>query len=109
MAIRARTAPRGGRRPAPLFTVVIDYETPKGPVCELWKRTNITPGTAAKWLTAADVERTDSDGKSRVNDGRAPRSLFRGADRRALHSQNRACWPPSTERRLGRDGWVNKC
>src|SRR3546814_16619784 len=56
MAIRARTAPRDGRRPAPLFTVVIDYETLKGPVCELWNRTNITPGTAAKWLTGADVE-----------------------------------------------------
>src|SRR3546814_17711868 len=47
MAIRARTAPRDGRRPAPLFTVVIAYETLKGPVCELWNRPNITPGTPA--------------------------------------------------------------
>src|SRR3546814_13684331 len=79
MAIRARTAPRDGRRPAPLFTVVIDYETLKGPVCELWNRTNITPGTAAKWLTAADVERIVFDGKSRVIDVGAQRRFFRGA------------------------------
>ena len=47
MAIRARTAPVGGRRPAPLFTIVAGYETFAGPVCELWNRTVVTPGTAA--------------------------------------------------------------
>ncbi|HEY9559053.1 MAG TPA: DUF222 domain-containing protein, partial [Acidimicrobiales bacterium] len=97
MAIRARTAPRGGRRPAPLFTVVIDYETLKGPVCELWNRTNITPGTAAKWLTAADVERIVFDGKSRVIDVGAQRRFFRGADRRALQLENRTCWHPTCD------------
>src|SRR3546814_21197130 len=95
MAIRARTAPRDGRRPAPLFTVVIDYETLKGPVCELWNRTNITPGTAAKWLTGADVERIVFDGKSRVIEVGAQRRFFRGADRRALQLGNRTGWPPT--------------
>src|SRR3546814_15712358 len=76
MAIRARTSPKNGRRPAPLFTVVIGYETLKGPVCELWNRTNITPGTAAKWLTRADVERITSAGKPRVIDVGATRPLL---------------------------------
>jgi len=47
MATRARTAPAGGRRPAPLFTVVVGLETLTGPVLELFNRTVLTPGTAA--------------------------------------------------------------
>src|SRR5690606_26806595 len=65
MATRARTAPPGGRRPAPLFTVVVGLDMLTGPVLELWNRSTITPGTAACWLTAADVERIVFDPPSR--------------------------------------------
>ena len=68
MAIRARTAPADGRRPAPLFTVVCGLETFTGPILELWNRTVITPGMAACWLTDADVERIVFDSPSRVVD-----------------------------------------
>src|SRR3546814_9865076 len=63
----------------------------------LWNRTSITPGTAAKWLTAADVERIIFDGKSRVIDVGAQRRFFRGADRRALQLENRTCWHPTCD------------
>jgi len=47
MATRAATAPAGGRRPRPLFTVLVDYPTMTGRVCELADGTVITPGTLA--------------------------------------------------------------
>ncbi|MGV3758599.1 MAG: DUF222 domain-containing protein, partial [Actinomycetota bacterium] len=62
MAIRARTAPKDGRRPAPLFTVVVGLETFTGPLLELFNRTVITPGTA-------------------VHRRRRPRDLYRPAAR----------------------------
>jgi Domain of unknown function (DUF222) len=62
MATRARTAPADGRRPAPLFTVVVDLETLCGPILELFNRTVLTPGTVAPYLTEADVpERLEVD------------------------------------------------
>ena len=43
MATRSATAPVGGRRPEPLFTVLVGYETFAGPVCELANGTMVTP------------------------------------------------------------------
>ena len=92
MAIRARTAPKDGRRPAPLFSVVVGYETFAGPTCELWNRTVVTPGTLVPWLAEADVERVVFDGPSRVVDVGATRRFFRGALRRAIEVRDRTCF-----------------
>jgi hypothetical protein len=97
MATRARTAPSGGRRPAPLFTVVVGYETFAGPVLELFNRTVLTPGTAAAWLTDAYVERVVFDSPSRVLDVGAQRRFFRGALRRAIEVRDRTCFHPSCD------------
>jgi hypothetical protein len=97
MATRARTAPADGRRPAPLFTVVVGLETLKGRVLELFNRTQITPGTAAGWLTDAYVERIVFDGPSRVIDVGAQRRFFRGALRRAIEVRDRTCYHPSCD------------
>lgn len=94
MATRARTAPAGGRRPAPLFTVVVGLDMLTGPVLELWNRSVITPGTAARWLTAADVERIVFESPSRVIDVGARRRFFRGAKRRAIEVRDRSCDHP---------------
>jgi hypothetical protein len=94
MATRARTAPEGGRRPAPLFTVLVGYETLAGPVLELFNRTVVTPGTAAAHLTDADVERIVFDTPSRVIDVGAQRRFFRGALRRAIEVRDRTCFHP---------------
>jgi hypothetical protein len=97
MASRASTAPAGGRRPAPLFTVVVGLETLRGPILELFNRTVITPGTAARHLTEADVERIVFDGPSRVIDVGAKRRFFRGALRRAIEVRDRTCFHPSCD------------
>lgn len=94
MAIRARSAPADGRRPAPLFTVLVDYPTLAGPVLELFNRTVITPGTAVRWLADADIERIVFDGPSRVIDVGAQRRFFRGALRRAIEIRDRTCFHP---------------
>lgn len=97
MAIRARTAPAGGRRPAPLFTVVVGLDVLTGPVLQLFNRTAITPGTAARWLTEADVERVVFESPSRVIDVGAQRRFFTGALRRAIEVRDRTCYHPSCD------------
>ncbi|MGQ0832189.1 MAG: DUF222 domain-containing protein [Microthrixaceae bacterium] len=97
MAIRARTAPVGGRRPAPLFTVVVGLDTLTGPILELFNRTPITPGTAARHLTEADVERIVFDSPSRVIDVGVRRRFFTGALRRAIEVRDRTCFHPSCD------------
>ena len=97
MATRARTAPVGGRRPAPLFTVVVGLETLKGPLLELFNRTILTPGQAAAWLTQADVERIVFDPPSRVIDVSAKRRFFTGALRRAIEIRDRTCFHPTCD------------
>lgn len=90
MARRAVTAPAEGKRPQPLVSVLVGYETFRGRVCELSDRSVITPGTVASLLDEALIERVVFDGPSRVVDlGRARR--FSGAVRRALDVLDRGC------------------
>jgi hypothetical protein len=90
MARRAVTAPAEGKRPQPLVSVLVGYETFRGRVCELADRTVITPGTVASLLDEALIERVVFDGPSRVVDlGRARR--FTGGVRRALDVLDRGC------------------
>ena len=97
MATRARTAPADGRRPAPLFNVLVGYETFAGPLLELFNRTVITPGAAARWLTKADLERVVFDSPSRVLDVGATRRFFTGALHRAIEVRDRVCFHPSCD------------
>jgi hypothetical protein len=89
MATRARTAPKDGRRPAPLFSVLVGYETFAGRVCELARGTAITPGSLVPWLDRAYIERVVFDAPSRVTDVGAQRRLFDGATRRAVEIRDR--------------------
>ncbi len=97
MAARARTAPKDGRRPAPLFTVVVDLPTLTGPILELFNRTVLTPGSVVRFLTQADIERIVFDGRSRVLDIGPQRRFFRGALRRAIEVRDRTCFHPSCD------------
>jgi hypothetical protein len=98
MATRARMAPSDGRRPAPLFTVLVDYPTVAGRVCELANGTAVTPGALVSWLTSADFERVVFDGPSRVIDVGATRRLFDGATRRAVEVRDRCrCFVPECD------------
>jgi len=90
LARRAMTSPTDGKRPRPLVSVLVGYETFKGRVCELADGTVVTPGTVASLLDEALIERVVFDGPSRIIDlGRARR--FTGAVRRALEVLDRGC------------------
>jgi hypothetical protein len=97
MARRAAATPPDARKPDPLVTVVVDYPTLQGRVCELFNRTVITPGTVARILDAADIERAVFDPTGRVIDlGRRTR-FFVGGTRRAVEIRHRTCDHPGCD------------
>ena len=97
MATRSATAPPGGRRPEPLFTVLVGYETFAGTICELANGTMLSPGSVLPWLDRAWVERVVFEGPSRVIDVSVRQRLFSGATRRAIEVRDRECFQPSCE------------
>jgi hypothetical protein len=92
MARRAGSAPPDGRRPEPLFTVLVGYETMAGRMCQLADGTPVTPGSLLRWLDEAWVERVVFDSPSRVIDVGVARRLFSGATRRAVEVRDRECF-----------------
>jgi hypothetical protein len=84
MATRSRTAPADGRRPAPLVTVLVGYETVHGRICELASGTVVTPGSLLPLLDQAYVERVVFDPAGRVLDVGRTQRLFTGPTRRAI-------------------------
>jgi hypothetical protein len=93
MATRSRTAPSDGRRPVPLFTVLVGYETLHGRICELAGGTAIPPGSLLPWLDQAYVERAVFEPGRRVEVSAAAR-FFTGATRRAIEVRDRECTHP---------------
>ena len=93
MATRSKTAPANGRRPAPLFTVLVDYPTLAGRVCELARSFVVTPGSLVPWLDEAIVERAVFTPPGRVEVGIKSR-LFMGATRRAIEIRDGDCTHP---------------
>ena len=94
MATRSATAPEGGRRPAPLFSVLVDYQTLAGRICQLAKtNTVVTPGSLLPWLEEADIERAVFTPKKRVECSETAR-FFTGATRRAIELRDQECQHP---------------
>jgi hypothetical protein len=97
MATRSKTAPRDGRRPRPLFAVVVGRAA-LDQVIELWTRRHVTnPAAAARWLADADLERILFDGQGRVLDVGRRRRFYRGALRRAIEVRDRTCFHPTCD------------
>jgi hypothetical protein len=96
MATRARTAPADGRRPEPLFSILIGLPAFEQ-LCELANGTVLTPGTLVPWLSQAWVERVVFESPSRVLDVGVQRRLFTGATRRAVEVRDRACFHPTCD------------
>lgn len=90
MATRSRVAPSNGRRPAPLFSVLVDYEVLRGRVCELAEGTVLSPGSLLPWLDEALIERVVFAPARRVEVSETAR-LFTGATRRAIELRDREC------------------
>ncbi|HUR18384.1 MAG TPA: HNH endonuclease signature motif containing protein [Acidimicrobiales bacterium] len=92
MSTRAGTAPVDGRRPEPLFSVFVDYETFAGRLCAMADGAVVSPGSLIEHLDDGWVERVVFDGPSRVMDLGAATRLFAGATRRAIQLRDRECF-----------------
>ena len=97
MATRAGAAPLDGRRPEPLFTVLVGWETLNGRICQLADGNVIAPAALIPWLDQAWLERVVFDSPSRVIDVGAARRLFTGATRRAIEIRDQHCYHPTCE------------
>jgi hypothetical protein len=97
MAVRSATAPADGRRPEPLFTVFVGWETLKGRICQLSNGTVVAPGALVPWLRSAWLERIVFDSPSRVIDVGVASRLFKGATRRAVEVRNQQCFHPTCD------------
>jgi hypothetical protein len=99
MAARSKTAPADGRRPAPLFTVLVGWETLHGRILELAGGSVLSPGALLPWLDQAYLERAVFQPGGRVEVGTTTR-LFTGATRRAIEVRDRECTHPYCDQRL---------
>jgi hypothetical protein len=90
MATRSASAPPDARRPAPLVSVFVDYETLHGRICQLAQGTVISPGELLPWLDQALVERAVFSTPKRVEVSHTAR-LYSGATRRGIELRDRQC------------------
>jgi len=89
MARRSATAPEHGRRPRPLFTVLVG-ERSLDRLCELSNGIVLTPAALLPHLTEADIESVLFDGPSTIV-AVSSRRTFTGAVRRAVQVRDRRC------------------
>jgi hypothetical protein len=89
MARRSKTAPAGGRRPQPLFTVIIGHSAFEH-LCELASGAVLPTGDLVPHLTDAMLESILFDGPTTVV-GVSQRRTFTGALRRAIQVRDRRC------------------
>ena len=95
MAARSAATPEHAQRPAPLFSVLVGYETMYGRICELENanRTVLAPSALDPWLDSAYFERAIFGLGTRVEVSTRAR-LFSGGTRRALELRDRQCTHP---------------
>jgi hypothetical protein len=93
MAVRSGTAPAGGRRPAPLFTVHVGENTFRN-MCELANGTVLHPNQLAPFLDTAVYESILFAADAMLISA-SPRRTFTGALRRAIQARDRHCTHPA--------------
>jgi hypothetical protein len=93
MATRSRTAPAEGIRPAPLFSVLVGYETLRGRICELENGTVLHPSALEPWMDSAYFERATFTLPNRIDVSVRSR-FFTGGTRRAIELRDRICTHP---------------
>jgi hypothetical protein len=93
MATRSRTAPAEGIRPAPLFSVLVGYETLHGRICELENGTVLHPCALEPWMDSAYFERALFSLGTRIDVSVRSR-FFTGGTRRAIEIRDRICTHP---------------
>jgi hypothetical protein len=93
MATRSATAPAEGIRPAPLFSVLVGYETMHGRICELENGTVLHPSALDPWMDSAYFERALFSLGNRIDVSVRSR-FFTGGTRRAIELRDRRCTHP---------------
>ena len=93
MATRSRTAPAEGIRPAPLFSVLVGFETAHGRICELENGTVLHPSALEPWMDSAYFERAVFSLGNRIDVSVRSR-FFTGGTRRAIELRDRICTHP---------------
>ncbi|HVB92342.1 MAG TPA: DUF222 domain-containing protein [Acidimicrobiales bacterium] len=93
MATRSRSTPDDARRPEPLFTVLVGYETLRGRICQLAQGMALAPGSLVPWLDRAWLERAVFEPGGRIEVGIRAR-LFTGGTRRAIEVRDQECTHP---------------
>jgi hypothetical protein len=93
MAARSSLVDGSVRRARPLFTVLIDFDTAMGRLCEIAQGTIVTPGSLVPYLVEAEVERAVMTPENRVEVSEKAR-FFTGATRRAIMLRDRECSHP---------------
>jgi hypothetical protein len=97
MARRSGTTPADGKRPRPLFTFLVGYESFKGRICELENGMVVSPDTMFPWMGEADFERVVFAPGKRIEVSVRSR-LFKGATKRAIELRDRQCTHPYCDR-----------
>ncbi|MHB8463788.1 MAG: HNH endonuclease signature motif containing protein [Acidimicrobiales bacterium] len=93
MAARSAAMHPDARRPAPLFTIMVGYETVHGRICQLADGTVVSPGALLPWLEQAYIERAVFTPDRRVEVSKKAR-LFKGATRRGVELRDQQCAHP---------------
>jgi hypothetical protein len=93
MATRSATAPANGRRPEPLFTIMVGYETMHGRISQLADGIPMAPGSFLSFMDAAYFERIVFAPDARVECSVTSR-FFTGATRRAIEVRDQQCTHP---------------
>ena len=101
LAHRASCTRPGARRPKPLVSVFVGYETFAGRICELADGTVLAPSDVSALLDEAVIERVVFDGPDRVMTVGMHRT-FTGALRRAIEVRDRTCTHPYCDLRADR-------
>ena len=101
MATRSKSTPPGAERPRPLFSVLVDYQTLAGRICETESGTVLAPASLDPHLSEADFERVVFGPAGRVEVSCRSR-LFTGATRRAIQVRDRRCYHPYCEEPIAR-------
>ena len=96
MARRSRATGGEARPPAPLVSVLVDFPTLSGRICELANGVVVTPGSLLAHLDTALIERAVWKSPTRVEVGHKSR-LFTGATRRAVELRDRVFQHPHCE------------
>ena len=96
MAVRSKGAKATDRRPAPLFSVFVGYETLKGRISQIEGGPVVSPGALVPWLSEADFERIIFGPGNRIECSKKAR-FFTGATRRAIEVRDQCCTHPFCE------------